>query len=182
MPEGTEGGVQVDATPDSNTDSTTKRAPWEAAGQEFDPERAWTLIQNLTGERDTIKAERAALAQAQQEVTGTIATLLGVPADQAVSKLPEVLGGLQSALAIERLARAHKITNDDDIAALSAVSDAQAREKLAARLASLSTPTPAGDDTYPRPKPDATQGTQNDPIPLNGTGIENAVKSALGIA
>lgn len=128
------------------------------------------------------KTQLDQLNESHGSLSAALSAALGLPADQAVSKLPEVLGGLQSALAIERLARAHKITNDDDIAALSAVSDAQAREKLAARLASLSTPTQAGDDPYPRPKPDATQGAQNDPAPLNGSGIENAIKSALGIA
>lgn len=34
--------------------------PWE--GQEFKPEQAWTMIQNLRGERDGLKSERDALS------------------------------------------------------------------------------------------------------------------------
>lgn len=41
--------------------------PWEANGQQFDPERAWKLIQNLQGERDGLRSERDTLRSTVSE-------------------------------------------------------------------------------------------------------------------
>lgn len=55
MPEGTEQREAQGGTP-------AQTPPWEKNGQEFNAEKAWTLIQNLTGERDRLNTEKAALA------------------------------------------------------------------------------------------------------------------------
>lgn len=56
MPEGT------DDTAGQQTDPSGSQAPpWEAEGQQFDPERAWQLIQTLRTEREGLKSERDGL-------------------------------------------------------------------------------------------------------------------------
>ncbi|MGC5352361.1 hypothetical protein ACPXAT_27400, partial [Klebsiella pneumoniae] len=58
--------------------------------------------------------------------------------DQKASKdadLSEKVADLTTRLDVSELARRHGITDEDDCAALAAVTDSQARAKLAARLA-----------------------------------------------
>ena len=86
----------------------------------------------------------------------------GAKPDEALMRLTSTVGAIQDQLSVERLARQHKITDEDDIATLLAVSDEGARAKLAARLA----PADPGPDNEPRPripKPDASQGPKGDP-------------------
>lgn len=69
MPEGTEGqgepqggeqnGQQQE--PQGGQQEQQQAPPWEREGQQFDPERAWNLIQSLRGERDELRGERETL-------------------------------------------------------------------------------------------------------------------------
>lgn len=124
----------------------------------------------LREERDARKEMEKQL-KAMQDQFAVLAEAFGVKADkgakpdESVAKLTESVGGIQRELAVERLARLHKITDEDDISTLLSVADEGARTKLAARLAPTDAP-PAKPDTEPRPrtpKPDATQGPKGDP-------------------
>ena len=70
MPEGTEGtetsqdgaeGQQNQQDGQSGSQGG-ETPPWDREGQQFDPERAWGLIQTLRGERDTLRTERDQLS------------------------------------------------------------------------------------------------------------------------
>ena len=66
MPEGDEASVHVDASQnDSTTDDAKQSPPWERRGEEFSAEKAWTLIQNLTQERDALKGDKAQMQRGQ---------------------------------------------------------------------------------------------------------------------
>lgn len=127
------------------------------------------------GSKDSVLADLATERQARKDLESKfarVAEAFGVKAekgksDDAVAQLTDMVGTMQRELAVERLARTHKITDEDDIAALAAVSDVQAREKLAARLAPRED-TQQDTDPRPRlPKPDATQGPKGDQIKPN---------------
>ena len=108
--------------------------------------------------------------KALQAQFGDIARAFGVKSDKDASAedLKASVEQVRRELAVERLARTHGITDEDDIAALSEVPNEATRAKLAARL-SPEAKTGDGDDadskqqTWPRPKPDATQGPKGDP-------------------
>ena len=78
--------------------------------------------------------------------------------EDALTTVQTALSDIRTELAVEKLARAHRITDEDDIATLAAVTNPEARAKLAARLA------PAKDDE-PKPKrkpaPDPSQGPKD---------------------
>ena len=151
MPEGTEQQEAQGGTP-------AQTPPWEKNGQEFNAEKAWTLIQNLTGERDRLNTEKAALAQGHSK----IAEVLGVKdktvtSDDLVGALKSQVDKMELDLAVERLAREHRITEADDLATLRAITDPGVREKAAARLA------PQGGEPEVRrtPRPDESQGPKD---------------------
>lgn len=134
-------------------------------------------VRALQQEREA-RGELEKQLKAMQDQFASLAQAFGVKAekgakpDETVADLTKIVGGMQRDLAVERLARKHGITDEDDISALGAVSDEGTRAKLAARLA----PQDAGADkpqdasadkdkgqTYPRPKPDASQGPKGAP-------------------
>ena len=144
--------------------------------------------------KDSVLADLAAERQARKDLESKfarVAEAFGVKAekgnpDDAVAQLTDVVGTIQSQLAVERLARQHKITAEDDIAALMAVSDTAAREKLAARLA----PPDDAPDNEPRPrapKPDSTQGPKGSPakpdakpgLPRLTQGVTDALENLI---
>ena len=151
MPEGTERQEAQGGTP--------AQTPWEKNGQEFNAEKAWTLIQNLTGERDRLTTEKAALAQGHSK----IAEVLGVKdktvtSDDLVGALKSQVDKMELDLTVERLAREHRITEADDLATLRAITDPDVREKAAARLA----PHQGGEpEVRKTPRPDASQGPKD---------------------
>ena len=176
MPEGTEQQEAQGGTP-------AQTPPWEKNGQEFNAEKAWTLIQNLTGERDRLNTEKAALAQGQSK----IAEALGIKdkaagADDLVGALKSQVDAMALDLAVERLAREHGITDADDLATLHAITDPDVRAKAAARFAKKDEkPTDDGTQVYPRPKPDASQGPKGEPVdpePAPGLGRLRAAYAA----
>ena len=106
--------------------------------------------------------------KAMQAQFGDIAKAFGVKSDKDASAedLKASVEQVRRELAVERLARTHGITDEDDIAALSEVPNEATRAKLAARLSPEATDDAGEDDakqTWPRPKPDATQGSKGDP-------------------
>ena len=156
MPEGTEQQEAQGGTP-------AQTPPWEKNGQEFNAEKAWTLIQNLTSERDRLSTEKAALAQGHSKIAEVLGVKDKAPtSDDLVGALKSQVDEMALDLAVERLAREHRITEADDLATLRAITDPDVRAKLAARLA----PADPGPDNEPRPripKPDASQGPKGDP-------------------
>ena len=156
MPEGTEQQEAQGGTP-------AQTPPWEKNGQEFNAEKAWTLIQNLTGERDRLSTEKAALAQGHSKIAEVLGVKDKAPtSDDLVGALKSQVDEMALDLAVERLAREHRITEADDLATLRAITDPDVRAKLAARLA----PADPGPDNEPRPripKPDSSQGPKGDP-------------------
>ena len=126
-------------------------------------------VKALQQERDARGELEKQLKAMQDQFTG-VAEAFGVKVekgakpDEALMRLTSTVGAIQDQLSVERLARQHKITDEEDIATLLAVSDGEARAKLAARLA----PTSDAPDNELRPrlpKPDGTQGSKGaDPI------------------
>ena len=151
MPEGTEQQEAQGGTP-------AQTPPWEKNGQEFNAEKAWTLIQNLTGERDRLNTEKAALAQGHSKIAEVLGVKDKAPtSDDLVGALKSQVDEMALDLAVERLAREHRITEADDLATLRAITDPDVREKAAARLA------PQGGEPEVRrtPRPDASQGPKD---------------------
>lgn len=81
--------------------------------------------------------------------------------EDLISSLKDEIGGLRRENLVEKVARRHNITSDDDLALLQSATDSAAMEKLAARIA------PKGDDKDAtdasgkpgsKPKPDSSQG------------------------
>lgn len=85
------------------------------------------------------------------------------------------LNNMQRDTAIYRLAAQHGITDEDDLDLLRSAKDEAAMTKFAERLAAKATATGT-------PKPDTTQGGgSGTPPALNSDGLEQALKSKLGI-
>ena len=146
--------------PDENTNQTPP------ADQAAEPLGA-ASVKALQQEREA-RGELEKQLKAMQDQFAGLAEAFGVKAekgakpDETVARLTQTVGDIQKSLQVERLARQNRITDEDDIATLLAVSDEGARAKLAARLA----PADPGPDNEPRPripKPDATQGPKGDP-------------------
>jgi hypothetical protein len=94
-----------------------------------------------------------------------------------VSTLQEQVSEMQRERLVNKVARKHQITDDDDIEILTSAKDEQAMERLAARLAAK-----AADSSPGTPKPDLTQGGSGAPPALNSSALEDALKAKLGIA
>jgi hypothetical protein len=93
----------------------------------------------------------------------------------AVAQLQQQLNTMQHETAVYRLAAQHEITDQEDLELLKSATDEAAMTKLAERLAAKA----AAPGT---PKPDATQGGgSGTPPALNSDGLEQALKSKLGI-
>ena len=146
--------------PDENTNKTPP------ADQAAEPLGA-AGVDALQQEREA-RGELEKQLKAMQDQFAGLAEAFGVNAekgakpDETVARLTQTVGDIQKSLQVERLARQNRITDEDDIATLLAVSDEGARAKLAARLA----PADPGPDNEPRPripKPDASQGPKGDP-------------------
>ena len=146
--------------PDENTNQTPP------ADQAAEPLGA-ASVKALQQEREA-RGELEKQLKAMQDQFAGLAEAFGVKAekgakpDETVARLTQTVGDIQKSLQVERLARQNRITDEDDIATLLAVSDEGARAKLAARLA----PADPGPDNEPRPripKPDASQGPKGDP-------------------
>ncbi len=58
---------QPEAAPQQQEQSSPQGAPWEREGEQFDPQRAWNLVQALRSERDQLRQEREAATARVQE-------------------------------------------------------------------------------------------------------------------
>lgn len=97
----------------------------------------------------------------------------------ALVQVQRQLNSIQHENAVYRLAAQHEITDEGDLDLLKSATDEAAMTKLAERLASAKAASTPG-----TPKPDATQGGGSGgstPLALNSDGLEQALKSKLGI-
>jgi len=139
----------------------------------------------LEAEREARRKAEADLATLRQDFDGfktELSKAFGIqPATgngaDAVSQLQQQLNTMQHETAVYRLAAQHEITDQDDLDLLKSATDEAAMTKLAGRLAAAKTATPG------TPKPDATQGggSGGSAPALNSDGLEQALKSKLGI-
>lgn len=140
----------------------------------------------LEAERDARKKAEADLASLRNDFDGfktELSKAFGIqPATgdgaDAVSQLQQQLNTMQHETAVYRLAAQHEITDEEDLELLKSATDEAAMTKLAGRLAAAKASTPG------TPKPDATQGGGaggSTPLALNSDGLEQALKSKLGI-
>ena len=136
--------------PTTESTETPKPTPKPAAGprppggsdDEFSPEKAWSLIQNVKAERDEARAEREA---ARKEATELQEFRLKAQEAEDAAKETEL------SLHRERAARAHGL-GDDQFEFLAELTDPEAIDKRAEKLASMTSKSPA------RPV-DVTQGS-----------------------
>lgn len=139
----------------------------------------------LEAERDARKKAEGDLANLRKDFDGfktELSKAFGIqPATgdgaDAVSQLQQQLNAMQRETAVYRLAAQHEITDEDDLELLKSATDEAAMTKLAGRLAAAKAATPG------TPKPDATQGggAAGSAPALNSDGLEQALKSKLGI-
>ena len=138
----------------------------------------------LESEREARKQAEADLANLRKDFDGfktELSKAFGIqPATgdgaDAVSQLQQQLNTMQHETAVYRLAAQHEITDQEDLELLKSATDEAAMTKLAQRLAAKA----AAPGT---PKPDATQGGgSGTPPALNSDGLEQALKSKLGIS
>lgn len=137
----------------------------------------------LEAEREARKQAEADLADLRKNFEGFQAKLseaFGVKSatgdgDDAVTQLQQQLNTMQHETAVYRLAAQHEITDEVDLELLKSATDEAAMTKLAERLAAKASAPGT-------PKPDATQGGgSGTPPALNSDGLEQALKSKLGI-
>lgn len=119
--------------------------------------------------KQAVLADLATERQARKDLEAKfnrLAEALGGDGKGKDADLAGMVTQLTQRLEVSELAREHKITDRDDIATLMAVSDTEARAKLAARLApKAADPAPKAEpEVFPRPKPDASQGPKGDPV------------------
>lgn len=137
----------------------------------------------LEAERDARRQAEADLANLRKDFDGfktELSKAFGIqPATgdgaDAVTQLQQQLNTMQHETAVYRLAAQHEITDEADLELLKSATDEAAMTKLAERLAAKAA-APGN------PKPDATQGGgAGTPPALNSDGLEQALKSKLGI-
>lgn len=145
----------------TTTPSTSETAPpW---GDDFDPARAWNLVQNLRAERDKARADRDALAEQVKTFDAERATLT------------ERAQSAERSLWVEAALRKHPLrpdlspTAEADALAFLTGDSAEEIERKAATLAALGakgSPSPATPDagltSRPSPRLTATPGHGDD--------------------
>jgi hypothetical protein len=137
----------------------------------------------LEAEREARRQAEADLATLRKDFEGfqtKLSEAFGVkPAtgngDDAITQMQNQLNSMQRDTTVYRLAAQHSITDEGDLELLKSATDEAAMTKLAERLAAKAAATGT-------PKPDATQGGgSGTPPALNSDGLEQALKSKLGI-
>ena len=184
----TEGNTHMADEPTTTTVTTTAEPPKAdspAAQKGGDEPLGEGGKKALEAEREARKQAEADLANLRKDFDGFKTELskafglqpaTGDGAD-AVTQLQQQLNTMQHETAVYRLAAQHEITDQDDLELLKSATDEAAMTKLAERLAAKAA-TPG------TPKPDATQGGGSGgatPHALNSDGLEQALKSKLGI-
>lgn len=179
------------------TEPTTSDAPKAgdktSAPSQGDPKPTQTAEEPLgeAGKR-ALENERQARKQAETELSAlrtdfegfktSLSEAFGVqPAtggddpNATLRQMQERLNEMERDGDVYRLAAEHNISDQEDLDILRSATDKETRSKLAERLAAKVTPSGT-------PKPDATQaGGHGTPPALNSDGLEQALKSKLGI-
>lgn len=129
------------------------------------------------GGKKALDAERDARKAAEQELTrlrgefdtfkSALTEAVGIKPKKGeesdtLAQVQQQLSQMQLENDVLRLATQHRITDSDDLDLLRSATDAQAREKLAGRLAARADAEAPG-----TPKPDASQGGKGDPAPAD---------------
>lgn len=155
---------ELGATPVGGATAKAEPSASQPAPDEFKSEHSKaTVLADLAKERDARQALEADLNGFKTALT----TAFGIKTDSAdddtalLSKLQEQVTQMQQESAVLRLANEHGITDKDDLALLGSVTDADARGRLAERLAAKGDESPASGT----PKPDLTQGGKGEPAP-----------------
>lgn len=138
--------TQTGANPES---PTTERELGDAGKKALDAERS---------ARKAAEDRAKTTEKAQADLLASIAKALGQEPEKGAdptATLQKQLDELMRENAVEKLARKHRITDEDDIASLKAILDPDTRERIAARLAPKDE-EPSGKS---RPKPDRSVGS-----------------------
>lgn len=176
----------ADTTTTQSTDSTAKVEPGKTAAEPVAPNS------EPLGDagKKALEAEREARREAEKNLNAlksefegfktSLSEAFGVkpkPGEggDALKTVQEQLAQMQRETTVFRLAAQHQITDADDLDLLKSAKDETAMTKLAERLAAKADSTPG------TPKPDTTQGGKSGPPALNSDGLEQALKSKLGI-
>ena len=130
------------------TDTTDQKKPW---GDDFDEAKAWTLVQNLRGDKSTLQADLATARQALTEAE-TKATAGETEKDRADKA--------ERALWTERALRKHPTVSDDFVDFLSGDTEEEILAK-AERLSKVGQPKAPAE----APKPDADAKPDGEPKP-----------------
>lgn len=175
----------ADATTQT-TDTTAKAEPDKKAAE---PTATTSEALGDAGKK-ALEAEREARREAEKNLNAlksefegfktSLSEAFGVKPKEgddgdALKAVQDQLAQMQRETAVFRLAAQHQITDADDLDLLKSAKDETAMTKLAERLAAKADKTPG------TPKPDTTQGGKSDPPALNSDGLEQALKSKLGI-
>lgn len=156
-------------TPKDVAEATTTERPAETPEQTIEALRAALAKANAEAKENRIKAkEFDGIKQAQMtelEKAQATAAELQREAEQARAESLRL-----------RIALKHGIS-DDDAATFLTATDEETLNRQAERLAALA----ATSGTPATPKPDRTQGGTGAPLALNSDGLEEALRSKLGI-
>ena len=146
------GGLRMEDDPDGGKggeDPKDKPDPEKGKGKEDDDKLGEPGKKALDAERDARKKAEKDLAALKSQMDGFFGGLkqaLGVEdkkgddPTEVITTLTERLGTLEHQSLVDRVAREHGITDEDDVEILKSAKDKDAMEKLATRLA------PKGDD------------------------------------
>ncbi len=146
---------QVPSEPEQNTHATTGVEDSGKGGKA-------AVLADLAGER----RKRQELEQTVAQLRSGLTQALGIDEKDAekgdltsvVATLTEQVAEMATRTAVERLARQHGITADDDIDLLMSVTDETARARMAARIAPGPSEDPKGGAKTPRPDPSQGKG------------------------
>jgi hypothetical protein len=171
---------------------STPKPEGDPKATEAKPESPKAAEESLgEGGKKALEAERSARQQAETDLKAlrsefdgfksSLSEAFGVkPAtgdgSDALKTMQEQLNQMQRDTSVYRLAAQHSITDEEDLELLRSAKDEAAMTKLAGRLAAKADEKPG------IPKPDSTQGGgHGTPPALNSDGLEQALKSKLGI-
>ncbi|WP_062465807.1 hypothetical protein [Demequina maris] len=158
----------TEQTPAPKPADDEKAAPW---GEDFDPGRAWTLVQNLRAERDEARAARDAATAKATEAAESLATAKAAQSDAERALWRE------SALRRHPLPEGLDAAAEADALAFLSGDSAEDVERKAATLAALrgaaEVPAP-GSDLRTRPEPRLA------PVPGHSSGDADPVPTDLG--
>ena len=166
MSESTETAPETQPTATAPTAPAGPKPPWGSEA-DFNPEKAWNLIQNLRTEASEAKAKADTASKEATELAQ-----FRVKAQEAEDSKAET----EITLHRERAARTHKL-NDEQFEFLSELTDPEAINTRAEKLAAM---TKASNE--PVPAVDPAQGGPVAPLPLNSDPLLDSLKSKLGIS